>query len=176
MLLQAGDLSWSIHDVEFRAEPIGKQLFVRRPRECQAFQPLREMLVQYLQLNGFNVHEASSGAVALAVASTLRPRVILMDLEMAGLDGSETTRRIRANVCTKQAIIVAVTGRVFADDRNEAHRAGFDDFISKPFDIATLPDYLDRLLGTAGRDAAPPTPLPRDFSHAATPPREKRES
>jgi two-component system OmpR family response regulator len=137
----------------------------------------REMLVQYLQFNGFNVHEAASGAAALAVASTLRPRVILMDLEMAGLDGLETTRRIRANVSTKPAIIVAVTGRVFADDRNEAHRAGFDDFISKPFDITTLPEYLDRLLGTAGRDAAPHTPTP-SLPHfgSPTPYPDKRES
>jgi CheY-like chemotaxis protein len=58
------------------------------------------MLVQYLQFNGFNVHEASNGAAALAVASTLRPRVILMDLEMGGLDGLETTCRMRANVST----------------------------------------------------------------------------
>jgi CheY-like chemotaxis protein len=136
----------------------------------------RDMLVYYLQLNGFNVHEASDGAAALSLASTLRPRVIFMDLDLGGLDGLEITRRMRANVGTKQAIIVAVTGRVFADDRNEAHRAGFDDFISKPFDIATLPDYLDRLLGTAGRDAAPPTPLPRDLSRAATARPDGRES
>ncbi len=136
----------------------------------------RDMLVHYLQLNGFNVHEASDGAAALSVASPLRPRVILMDLEMGDLDGLETTRRMRANVGTKQAIIVAVTGRVFADDRNEAHRAGFDDFISKPFDITTLPDYLDRLLGMAGHDAAPLTLLPRDLSRAATAHRDKRGS
>jgi CheY-like chemotaxis protein len=137
----------------------------------------REMLVQYLQFNGFNVHEAASGAAALGLASTLQPRVILMDLGMAGLDGLETTRRIRANVSTKQAIIVAMTGRVFADDRNEAHRAGFDDFISKPFDVTTLPDYLDHLLGNASRDAAPRTPTP-SLPHSAspTPYPEKRES
>jgi CheY-like chemotaxis protein len=71
---------------------------------------------------------------------------------------------------------VAVTGRVFATDRNEAHRAGFDDFISKPFDNTTLADYLDRLLGTAGRDAAPHIRLHRDISAASTPHREKRDS
>jgi CheY-like chemotaxis protein len=137
----------------------------------------REMLVQYLQFNGFNVHEAASGAAALGLASTLQPRVILMDLGMAGLDGLETTRRIRANVSTKQAIIVAVTGRVFAHDRNEAHRAGFDDFISKPFDVTTLPDYLDRLLGNTSRDAALHTPTP-SLPHSAcpTPDPQERES
>jgi DNA-binding response OmpR family regulator len=54
--------------------------------------------------------------------------------------------RLRANVSTKDAIIVAVTARAFATDRQAAHRAGCDAFISKPFDLTTLADYVDRLL------------------------------
>jgi two-component system cell cycle response regulator DivK len=106
----------------------------------------REMLVEYLQFKGFNVREASDGATALDLAAAIRPRVILMDLAMVELDGFETTRRLRENARTKDAIIVAVTARAFAADRNEAHRAGCDGFISKPFDLATLADYVDRIL------------------------------
>jgi two-component system cell cycle response regulator DivK len=108
----------------------------------------RDMLVEYLQFRGFNVHEAANGAAALALASTLRPRLILLDLAMGGLDGFETARRLRAHVSTANAIIVAVTARVFATDRNEALRAGCDDFIAKPFDLTALADYLDRVLVT----------------------------
>jgi CheY-like chemotaxis protein len=112
----------------------------------------REMLVEYLQFKGFNVREASGGAAALALAATIRPRVILMDLAMVELDGFETTRRLRENASTRDTIIVAVTARAFAADRNDARRAGCDDFISKPFDLATLADYVDRIL-RQGRSA-----------------------
>ena len=61
-------------------------------------------------------------------------------------DGVETTRRLRANVSTKDAIIVAATARLFATDRHEAHRAGCGAFIPKPFDLTTLAEYIDRLL------------------------------
>lgn len=104
------------------------------------------MLVEYPKFRGFNVHAAATGAAAIVLASTLQPRVILLDLAMRDLDGFETTRCLRTNVSTKDAIIVAVTARVFATDRNEAHRAGCDAFIPKPFDLTTLADYIDRLL------------------------------
>jgi two-component system, cell cycle response regulator DivK len=116
----------------------------------------RDMLVEYLrQFKGFIVREASTGADALALASALHPRVILMDLSLGDLDGLEATRRLRANASTTHAIIVAVTGRVLASDRNEAHRAGCDAFISKPVDLTTLADDIGRLLRTADRAAAP---------------------
>lgn len=113
----------------------------------------REMLVEYLRFTGFNVHAVSDGTAALALASTLQPRVILMDLAMGDLDGLETTRRLRANASTKDVVIVAVTGRAFASDRNEAHRAGVDAVILKPFDVTMLPDYIDEILRTVGRPA-----------------------
>ena len=118
----------------------------------------RDMLVEYLQFKGFNVHEASDGGAAIALASTLRPRVILMDdLAKGDLDGLETTRRLRANASTKHAIIVALMRRALMTDRNAAHRAGCEGFISKPFDLHTLAEYIDRLVGKVGRQAAPHT-------------------
>src|SRR5471030_2029812 len=112
----------------------------------------REMLVEYLRSNGFNVHEASNGAAGIALASTLRPRVILMnDLATGDFDGLETTRRLRASAITKHAIIVAVMRRALMTDRNAAHRAGCDGFISKPFDLTTLAEYIDRIVGKVGR-------------------------
>jgi CheY-like chemotaxis protein len=72
-----------------------------------------------------------------------------MDLVMAELDGLETTRLLRAHAGTKDAIIVAVTARVFVADRVAAHRAGCDAFLSKPLDLTLLLEYLDGLLRTA---------------------------
>ena len=115
----------------------------------------RGMLVAYLQIKGFTVQEASNGASALALASTLHPRLILIDLAMADVDGLETARRLRANSSTKNAIIVAVTARALATDRNEAHRAGCDDFIPKPFDATTFDDYVERALRLGRRPGMP---------------------
>jgi two-component system, cell cycle response regulator DivK len=106
----------------------------------------REMLVVYLQMQGFTVHASPNGSTALALADALRPRVILMDLAMAGLDGLETIRRLKANESTRDATIVAVTGRVLATDREDAYRAGCDFFIPKPYDVATLVKFLDGLV------------------------------
>jgi CheY-like chemotaxis protein len=61
---------------------------------------------------------------------------------------------LQANASTKDAIIVAVTAHAFANDRNKAHRAGCNGFILKPYDLATLADYIDRMLRTFGRDRA----------------------
>ena len=106
----------------------------------------REMLVEYLQFKGFTVHESSNGATALALADALRPRVILMDLAMPHLDGLETTRRLRTNPRTRDATIVAVSGWVFAADREAAYRAGCNFFIPKPYALATLAKFVGGLV------------------------------
>jgi two-component system cell cycle response regulator DivK len=117
-----------------------------------------DMLVAYLQVQGFTVHAAPNGATALSLAGALRPRVILMDLAMAGLNGLETTRRLRANADLREATIIAVTGYAMATDREAAHRAGCDFFIPKPYDLTTLAHFVDGLLHSA---AARPLTAPR---------------
>jgi CheY-like chemotaxis protein len=115
----------------------------------------REMLVEYLQDNGFTVHAAPNGETALALADALRPRVILMDLSMPNLDGLETMRRLRVNPSTRDATIVMVAARLFIGDRNAAHRAGCDFFIPKPYDLPTVATLVAGLMSarpqTAGR-------------------------
>jgi CheY-like chemotaxis protein len=117
----------------------------------------REMLVAYLQLRGFTVHAAPDGEMALALADANRPRVILMNLSMPSLDGLETTRRLRANASIRDTIIVALTARAFATDRQAAHRAGCNFFFPKPLDLTTLGNLVDGLLHpSAERPATAP--------------------
>ena len=118
----------------------------------------RAMLVEYLEDKGFSVHAAPTGETALALADTLRPRVILMDLSMPNLDGLETTRRLRANPSTRDATIVMVTARAFIGDRNAAHHAGYDFFIPKPYDLPTVATLVDDLM-SAGPQIAGRLPL-----------------
>jgi CheY-like chemotaxis protein len=109
----------------------------------------REMLVEYLQFEGLTVQAAPDGATALRLVDVLRPRVILMDLAMPGLDGLETTRRLRANANGRAATIVMATGRVCEPDRQAAYRAGCNFFIPKPYNLATLGVLLAGLISAA---------------------------
>jgi two-component system cell cycle response regulator DivK len=98
----------------------------------------REMLVEYLQVKGFTVHESPDGATALDLADALRP-LILVDLAPPELGGLETTRRLRADANIRDdATIIVVTARALATDREAAHRAGCNFFVLKPYDLHTL--------------------------------------
>ena len=126
----------------------------------------REMLVEYLLSAGFTVHAAPDGFTALGLADALRPRVILMDLGMPGLDGLETTRRLRANPNVRETTIVMVTARVFATDREAASRAGCNFFVPKPLDLAALARFVDGLLSSRSQTAGR---LPLNFANALSP-------
>jgi two-component system cell cycle response regulator DivK len=117
----------------------------------------REMLMEYLAFRRFEVAQARNGAEALVVARRLRPKIILMDLSMPGLDGWEATRRLKADPVTRHAIIVAVTAHAFAPEQDAARAAGCDAVIAKPFDLTDLADALEAVgshgLGVLGTNA-----------------------
>ena len=126
----------------------------------------RELLVEYLQFKGFTVHESPNGVMALGLADTLRPRLILMDLLLPELDGLETTRRLRANENTREATIIAVTARALATDREAAHRAGCNFFILKPYDLPTLAHFVDGLMRPSSPRSQTMGRLPLNFDPA----------
>jgi two-component system cell cycle response regulator DivK len=103
----------------------------------------REMLVEYLVFRRFQVVEARNGAEALDVARRARPKIILMDLSMPGVDGWEATRRLKADPLTQSAVIVAVTAHAFPREQEAARAAGCDVVIAKPFDLTLLADALE---------------------------------
>lgn len=115
------------------------------------YQDAREMYAEYLSVSGFRVAEARTGGEAVQKAFALCPDLILMDLSLPGMDGSEATRRLKADERTKQIPIVVLTGHAFADASGEAHRAGCDAFVTKP----CLPDDIvvevRRMLDLAAR-------------------------
>jgi CheY-like chemotaxis protein len=98
----------------------------------------REMLVNF----GLPSAHAASGEEALRLLDEEPFALVLMDCQMPGLDGFETTRRWRAREASSgrgsHLPIVAVTANAGAEDRQRCLAAGMDDFIAKPFDLATL--------------------------------------
>jgi two-component system cell cycle response regulator DivK len=111
----------------------------------------REMVAEYLAFRGFSVIQASTGAEAIELARKHRPRLILMDLGMPGLDGWEATRQLKADSRTKDCVIIALTAHALASQHAGALNAGCDDVIAKPFDLAQLADIVD---GIVNRNAS----------------------
>ena len=84
------------------------------------------------------VYTASSGTQALRMFESLRPDLILLDIDMPGMDGFQTCRSMRANPDFALTPIVFVSGLTERDEQLTAFQSGGDDFIAKPFDVEIL--------------------------------------
>jgi two-component system cell cycle response regulator DivK len=103
-----------------------------------------------LQYHGFATVEATNGEDGIALARERRPAVILMDIQLPGIDGVTALERIRQDDETSQIPIIALTASVMKEDRERFDKAGFDGFITKPIDVKKFPDQVRDVL-TRGR-------------------------
>ena len=101
-----------------------------------------------LQSEGYDVRTAADAEEALGVLEAFRPRLILMDVQLPGMNGLELTRRLKANTQTHEMTVVACTGWSMPEAEQNALDAGCDGYIAKPVDPRTLirlvADYLQR--------------------------------
>jgi CheY-like chemotaxis protein len=100
---------------------------------------------------GYDVHIAVDAIEAMALVAERSPKLIMMDLQLPGMDGLELTRRLKADPATRQIIIIALTAYAMKGDEERAREAGCDGYISKPIDTRALPgivgDYLPVIAG-----------------------------
>ncbi|OFX19356.1 MAG: hypothetical protein A2V77_19175 [Anaeromyxobacter sp. RBG_16_69_14] len=102
--------------------------------------PLNQKLVlATLQVEGYQVRAAFDAIEAQAMLQSWRPRLILMDLQLPGMDGLELTRRLKADPATRDIPIVAITAFAMKGDDLRAFQAGCDGYIAKPIDVRALP-------------------------------------
>ncbi len=120
----------------------------------------RELLVKVLVRQGYRVTEAASGEEALDLAARERPDLVLMDINLSGMDGLEATRRLKADPRMGGVPVVAITAYAMVGDRERALEAGCDGYIPKPVDVRALPDHVARFL-RQGRDEGPRPPTSR---------------
>jgi len=99
-----------------------------------------------LQSSGYEVHTAGDAEQALQALEEFRPRLILMDLQLPGMDGLELTRQLKSDPTTADIPIVALTAYAMVGDAERARAAGCDDYITKPLDRKLLLATLERLL------------------------------
>jgi len=107
--------------------------------------PTNLKLVSYLvKANGYEVDTAIDADAAIAAIAAQRPCVILMDLQLPGIDGLELTRRLKADPATRDISIIAVTAYAMNGDHERARAAGCDDYVTKPIDTRALPELIAR--------------------------------
>ena len=95
-----------------------------------------------LACEGYEVRTAGDAEEAFDTLRSFHPRLILMDLQLPGMDGLELTRRIKAAPSTRDTVIVALTAYAMKGDEEKALAAGCDGYITKPIDTRTLPGVV----------------------------------
>jgi CheY-like chemotaxis protein len=103
---------------------------------------------------GYDVRSAVDADEALALLESFRPRLILMDLQLPGMDGLTLTRRLKRDPATRGIAILALTSYAMKGDEQKALAAGCDGYITKPIDTRVLPQVIARFL--AGQAGEPP--------------------
>jgi two-component system cell cycle response regulator DivK len=106
----------------------------------------RRILRDLLTRAGYELIEAVDGESGVAMATTHRPDLILMDIQLPVFDGYEATRRIRANPDTRAIPIIAVTSYALSGDESKVLAAGCDGYVAKPFSprkiLAMVQEFL----------------------------------
>ena len=111
----------------------GKRILVIEDHE-ENRRLLRDLLTSF----GYELIEAVTGEEGLTAAEAERPDLVLMDIQLPGIDGYETTRRIKANPSLREIPVIAVTSYALSGDDVKAFAAGCDAYVTKPFDPAEL--------------------------------------
>src|SRR5437773_9245568 len=101
-----------------------------------------------LASEGYDVRTAADAEEALNVLKEFYPRLILMDVQLPGIDGLELTRRLKSDPATRDITILGLTAYAMKGDEEKILAAGCDGYIAKPIDTRTLPrvigHYLER--------------------------------
>jgi CheY-like chemotaxis protein len=107
-----------------------------------------KLLVFLLSSKGYEIRTAASAGEALATLAGWKPRLILMDIQLPGMDGLTLTRKLKADPATGDIPIIAATAYAMKGDEERAREAGCDGYITKPIDTRQLPIDIARFLAS----------------------------
>lgn len=110
-----------------------------------------ELIRLVLVRNGYEVLAAPTGEEGVDMAVSERPDFILMDINLPGIDGLETTRRIRASKSNGSIPIIAITSYAMRGDMEQILAAGCNGYFEKPIDPLRIMDDIHAILGRMGR-------------------------
>jgi two-component system, cell cycle response regulator DivK len=106
----------------------------------------RKLVRDLLTVKGYRVVEAETGEDAVRLAREHRPALVLMDIQLPGIDGIEALRRLRAEPATAQIPVLAVTASAMARDRQTILAAGFDGYQAKPISVRPFLELVHEML------------------------------
>ena len=104
-----------------------------------------------LEIEGFEVRTATDAEEAMTALKAFHPRVILMDIQLPGMDGLQLTRKLKADPATRDIVILAVTAYAMKGDDQKALEAGCDGHVAKPINTRTLPGVIRDFIAGAAR-------------------------
>ena len=107
--------------------------------------------LRFEALAGYEIISATDGATGYAKATTEKPDLILMDLNLPVMDGWEVMRRLKENAATRDIPIIALTAHAMSGAREKAMAAGADDFDTKPVEFDRLLEKIQTALATTAR-------------------------
>ena len=99
-----------------------------------------------LQFHGYSTLEAETGEAGVALARERLPALILMDVQLPGMDGRAALKTLKADATTRHIPIIALTAFAMKGDKESLRTEGFDDYMAKPVDIKELPKLVERYL------------------------------
>ncbi len=106
-----------------------------------------ETMQDYLLFHGYRVNLARNGLEVVELALSTPPDLIIMDIQMPGLNGFEATQRLRLEATTVQTPIIALTALAMAGDRERCLSAGANAYFSKPISLRQLLETIETFLG-----------------------------
>ncbi|MCC7130247.1 MAG: response regulator [Anaerolineae bacterium] len=106
----------------------------------------RMLVKRILEAEGYVIWEAANASEAVDVIAGRTPDLILMDINMPGVDGFTLTSRLKAQPALRHTPIIALTANVMKGDRERSLQAGCDGYIQKPIDVDILPRQIARFL------------------------------
>lgn len=127
-------------EIMFNDENLGTILYVEDDPNN------RTLIRRILGAEGYTVYEAANASIAMETLKSLKPDLILMDINMPDVDGYTLTAKIRAIPEMRTVPIVALTANVMKGDMERSLQAGCDGYIQKPIDIDTIAIQVQRFM------------------------------
>ena len=119
----------------------GKKIFIVEDNPLNM-----ELLHDILAMKGYDIYEAEDAEKCLEMIQSIKPDLVLMDIQLPGMDGIEAMKTIKAEEATKDIPIIAVTANAMKGYREEMLSEGFDDYIAKPIELTVLTEKVAGIL------------------------------
>ncbi|TAM36751.1 response regulator [bacterium] len=109
----------------------------------------RLLLSDILQYRGYEILEAEDGEKGVSMAGELKPDLILLDMQMPGIDGFAAAKMLKSGPLTKDIKVIVVTSFAMKGDREKIIALGVDDYVAKPIDTRQFPVLVEKHIGPA---------------------------